>query len=232
MKVICTTSDQYLHILPTFCYLFNKFWSEDQQVEIVGYKKPNFELPSNFNFFSLGEQVGDKKNFTRDLRKYFAKQDKYFIWLMEDCFLRKQVNMKTLNLLKTLALRLENIGRVNLSKETMSQDHFLFTDINGINVYENGKFSIYRLSTQASIWNKHFVLQYMVNDLTPWEFECQADLANDEFRIIGLDSANAPIVNNEGVRKHNIFKFDLNNIPQEFINDMLSKGVLKRENIS
>jgi hypothetical protein len=47
MKIIVTTSNKYLHILPIFCFLFNKFWDKDQPVEIVGYDRPSFPLPSN-----------------------------------------------------------------------------------------------------------------------------------------------------------------------------------------
>lgn len=45
MKVIVSTSDKYEDVLKVYCFLFNKFWSTDQEVEVVGYKKPSFTLP-------------------------------------------------------------------------------------------------------------------------------------------------------------------------------------------
>lgn len=222
MKIICTTSDRYLHILPIFCHLFNKFWSDKQQVEIVGYNHPNFKLPTNFNFVSLGNQTPDKQNFTRDLRKYFAKQDKFFIWMMEDTFLKGPVDFKALNQLKHITNLFNDVGRINLTGEVLKQDHEFLRSVGGYDIFCNNKFSLYRLSTQVSIWNKHFALQYMVEDLSPWEFECQSDHAIDEFLILGMNSFDSPVRNNEGVRKHNIYDFNFDGIPEEVINEMKS----------
>ena len=227
MKVITTSSDRYLHILPIFCHLFNFYWSKDQQVEIVGYNPPPYNLPTNFNFVSLGKQTEDKQNFTRDLRKYFSKQDRFFVWMMEDTFLRSPVDFKALNLVKSLTEKFTDVGRVNLTREGMKQDHSLLANVGGYDVYQNDKFSIYRLSTQPSVWNKHFALQYMTEDLSPWEFECQADHAVDEFKILGLDQ-DAPVKHNEGVRKHNLYDYNFDGIDQSIIDEMNNLGLITK----
>ena len=220
MKIIVTTSNEYSHIVPIFCHLFNKFWNDGQRVEIVGYDYPNYSLPTNFTFVRLGKQTPDKQNFTRDLRKYFAKQPKYFIWMMEDTFLKVPVDFKYLNFLKSLTdTSDDNIGRINLSREVVKQDHELYRTYDSVNIYRNSKFSLYRLSTQPSIWNKHFLLQYMVEDLSPWEFECQSDHAEDEFKILGLDQE-SPVKHNEGVRKKNLYDYNFEGIPREVIEEM------------
>lgn len=221
MRIICTTSDRYHHILPIFCFLFNRFWSPDQKVEIVGYKKPEHILPANFTFVSLGEQKGDAKNFTRDLRGYFSKQDQFIIWCMEDTFLTKQVDFKSLTLLQSLTNR-PNIGRINLCKEVTKQDHIKYDNVEGYQIYENNRVSLYRLSTQMSIWNRDFALKYMQQDLTPWEFECQSDHAEDEYRILGLDD-DSPVTKNEGVRKKDIYNYNFDNLPLEIIEEMRVK---------
>src|SRR5688572_16100769 len=111
LKIICTTSNSYLHIVPVFCHLFNKFWGGP--CEIVGYEEPE-NLPSNFTFYSMGVQ-GDKKEFSNDLRKYFQKQEAFFIWCMEDSFLRAPVNQDTLKMLRVLCAH--DVGRINLTNE-------------------------------------------------------------------------------------------------------------------
>lgn len=225
MKIIVTTSNSYSHILPIFCYLFTKFWNHDDYVEIVGYKKPDIVLPENMTFVSMGEQVGDNRNFTRDLRVHFAKQDQFFIWLMEDTFLIRNVDFFGLEFLKRLTLR-EDIGRINLTGECVKQTHVPYEIVDGVQVYENTPDSIYRLSTQPSIWNRDFVLANMQNDLSPWEFECQSDLARDKYHILGLDKENAPIRHNEGVRKRDIFAYNFAGLDQSIIDDMKQKGVI------
>ena len=81
LKVYVTTSNDYLHILKIFSYLFNKFWGPQQQVVIVGFDKhPNFELPENFDFVSVGEQPAPWIDFSADIRKMIdIIEEAYFI---------------------------------------------------------------------------------------------------------------------------------------------------------
>jgi hypothetical protein len=55
MRVVVPTSDRHLSILKGFSALFNKHWP-GQDVDVIGYKEPTFELPSNFHFHSMGKQ--------------------------------------------------------------------------------------------------------------------------------------------------------------------------------
>jgi hypothetical protein len=214
MKVICTTSNNYIHILPIFIRLWQEFWPT-QEVEIVGYDKPSFELPKGFTFYSMGEQQGDAKNFTRDLRIYFKKQDQYFIWIMEDCFLKAPVDLDGIDFLIGLCQH-PNVGRINLTDHIKWKGNYV--PYIG-NVLQNPPDSIVRLSTQPSIWNRDFVLKYMKNDLTPWEFECQADWARDGYKVLGI--LDAPFKSNEGVRKTDLYKYDFNGIPEHLIKEWL-----------
>ena len=222
MKIICTTSDAYSHILPIFCYLFNKNWSSNLHVEVVGYKKPSFDLPSNFTFHSLGVQTDSKKDFSNDLRKYFEKQSQYFIWLMEDSFIKK-VDLIGVDILKKLTHLEDNVGRVNLTKETVKQDHYARYFIYDDQIFANTQTAKYRLSTQPSIWNRDFLLKYLTQDLTPWEFETQESI-NDGYQILGF---NRNIIDhNEGVRRFDISKSNLDGIEEKQLLEMKSLNII------
>lgn len=220
IPIVVTTSNKYHHLLRIFIYLFNKNWSSEQRVEIVGYDKPNFYLPLNFSFHSMGEQVGGPNNFTTDLRKYFEKQEQWLIWLFEDSFI-KDVDFKRLQYVSDL--REVNVGRINLAREAIKQDHFLIGSSEYGNLYENTQTANYRLSTQPSIWNKDFLLRYMIPGLTPWQFETQ-DSVNDGWRILGL--GDAVVSHNEGVTKRDIYDYDLNGIDEEQIREMIELRML------
>ena len=58
LPIYVTTSNGYMKVVKVFCYLFNKFWGSQQEVNIVGFDPPDFELPNNFKFISLGKQRG------------------------------------------------------------------------------------------------------------------------------------------------------------------------------
>lgn len=221
MKIIVTTSDKYLHLLPIFIYLFKKNWSTEQSVEIVGYKTPDFQLPLNFTFHSLGTQ-GTVKEFSTDLRKYFELQDDYFIWMMEDSFI-KLVDHNKLSKLMELIYRENNIGRINLTNETVKQKHENHSWMGDYKIYANTQDANYRLSTQPSIWNKEFLLKYLTPGLSPWDFETQHSI-NDGYQILGPKEP--AVKHNEGVCKKDIYDYDLNGIEENQIIEMKQLNIL------
>lgn len=227
IPIIVTTSNRYLHIIPVFTYLFNKHWSATQPVTIVGYDAPN-NLPKNFTFHSMGEQTGDATNFTRDSRKFFAMQPQYFIWCMEDTFIRSADVGKIDLIYRSLEISKQKIGRFNLAHEVMKQDHYFYGTMDGMPVYANSKVSLYRLSTQPSIWNRDYALEYMQKDLNCWQFESQSDFQNDDWDVCGLSDLHAPLLHNEGVRKRNLFEYDLNGLSEEDVNYINSLPCTKK----
>lgn len=202
MKIIVTTSDKYHHIIPVFAYLFNKYWP-NQKVELLGYAQPP-NLPENFTFVSMGTQ-GHKSDWSADLRDYFQLQDEWFIWMMEDTFIKRPVDVNQMNF--AYALTLPGIGRIGLTKDIQNRQHVI-TKEGMIYAHPNTK---YRLSTQPSIWNRDFLLTYLKDGMDPWQFETQD--TKDDWNIVGL--LDYPIVHNEGVTRHDIYKFNLDGMDAE-----------------
>lgn len=202
MKTVITTSDAYHHILPTFFYLFNKYWP-GQQFELLGYTEPK-DIPENCKFVSMGTQ-GTKEEWSTDLRQYFQLQDEFFIWMMEDTFIKRPVNLEQMNF--AYAMCYPNIGRIDLTKDVQKRQHVVTKE--GL-VYAHPD-SRYRLSTQPSIWNRDFLLTYLKDGMDPWTFETQDP--KDDWQIVGL--LDYPIVHNEGVRRHNIHEFNLDGMDAE-----------------
>lgn len=223
--LIVSTSDAYAHIVPIWIHLYQTYWNDpDQRVEIVGYKKPDIELPENFTFVSLGKQSGNKKDFSNDLRPYFARQEKLFFWFFEDSFIRETVRLDRLEVLYKL-FQNNSIGRIELTGENQQHHTLPFETIDDINIYQTPPRSQYRLSTQPAIWNREYLLRYLTPNLSPWDFECQRKV-DDEFKNVGMTREDAPIYTNEGVTRHDIFAYNLNGIPQEIIKEMEQKGLI------
>lgn len=229
MKIIITTSDNYHHALRVFCFLFDKQKdniklglrlkeTDKINVEVVGYKKPQFDLPDYFKFVSLGTQRGPNY-FAEDLIPYFQKQDKFFIWMMEDMFI-KSFYFESMRICLTMCHPL--VGRINLSGEATRQLHKIYGSYLNRTIYENLPIALYRLSTQPSIWNKDFLLKYLKHGLSPWKFETQE--TTDDYLILGLDSETLEYT--EGVRKHNINQLNLKDFPMDWIDEMINKKIL------
>lgn len=197
VKICVTTSNAYSHLLPVFFYLYGKYWGEP--FDLVGYDKPECELPENCAWISLGVQ-GNKQGFSTDLRKYFEQQPEWFVWMMEDTFIKEPV--------KYFAT-FPACGRCDLTNDVQKREHT--NDGAFIHAHPNSR---YRLSTQPSIWNKQFLLQYLTPGLSPWDFETQ-DPKDDGWDVIGF--VDPPILHNEGVRRFDIYKLNLDGMGQEDI---------------
>ena len=93
LPIYLTTSKQLgEHIIKVFCHLFNKYWGSDSIVNLVGYEQPNMDLPDNFNFISMGEQVNGIQMWSTDLRKFFLEQEcDNFIHVLDDQFISAPV---------------------------------------------------------------------------------------------------------------------------------------------
>lgn len=200
MKIIVTTSDKYHHLLPVFFYLYNKYWGEP--FDLVGHAKPECDLPDNCIWVSLGPQI-TPKDWSTQLRPYFEQQPDWFVWMMEDTFIKSfNINMMPCNTIPF-------IGRIDLTNDVKKREH-----TNKGHFVEAHQSSRYRLSTQPSFWNKKFLLQYLTPGLSPWDFETQ-DPKNDGWDIIGF--VDPPVSHNEGVRRFDIHKLNLDGMCQEDI---------------
>lgn len=202
LRICVTTSDKYHHILPVFLYLYQKYWNAP--FDLVGYAKPDCPLPDNCTWVSMGEQ-GAVSDWSTDLRKYFDTQPDWFVWIMEDTLLRQPINMP---LFANLPMR-KDVGKICLTSDVSKREH----TSDGYIVHAHPD-SRYRLSMQPSIWNRNYLLQYITDGMDPWEFETQ-DPKNDGWEIVGF--VEPPVVHNEGVTRHDIFKLNLDGMREEDI---------------
>lgn len=200
MKIICTTSDKYLHLMPVFVYLFNKYWP-GQKCEVVGYTKPN-NLPDNFTFVSMGVQ-GHVSQWSTDLRGYFKQQTDNFIWVMEDTFFKSEVKPYQLP-------DMTDVGRCDLTGDIQHREF----NVRNNGTVEASATSRYRLSTQPSVWSREYLLTHLLPNMDPWTFETQ-DPKNDGWDIIGF--LHPPVNHNEGVRRFDPHKLNLDRMPHEDI---------------
>lgn len=195
--IYINTSDNYHHLLPVFFRLYVREWNDP--CVLTGYKKPVMQLPDCCTFVSLGVQRGSKY-FSDDMAEFFKDKEDFFIWMFEDAFI-KSVDKTRLEWLWSLCT--PKVGRVCLSREGMNRPHEVYEDI-----WYAKKDTNYRLSTQPSIWNKKFLLQYLHRGLDPWMFEKQP--TNDNFEIIG--PVKSVVQSNEGITKKDIHKLNLEGI--------------------
>ena len=69
LKLYIPACDKYNWLINPFSYTFNKFWDDNIEVIYLGYTTPNFSLPKNVKFVSLGDN-DSLDNWSLDLKLF------------------------------------------------------------------------------------------------------------------------------------------------------------------
>lgn len=177
LGIYVTTCDEMSFCLKTFCYLFNKFWPYETIINVLGYEEPNFDLPKNVKFHSLGRDLG-AENWSNDMIKFFSenKEHDYFMMAPEDGFIIKEVDEKLINFaLNFSKLFYESRGkflRFGLTDCVSSRAHDVIDrTLEGSPVILSGESVDYWHSLQHSIWNRESFLKMLKPNMNPWQIE-------------------------------------------------------------
>jgi len=234
LNIYISTANQYIHLVQPFSYLFNKFWSSDIKVIILGYDYPKFKLLNNFEFISMGKQEGGVKSWSTDLKKFFSSiNDEYFIYTVEDHFIVDYVNMKVLNHL-LLYTKKDMVGRIGLTTDNKNRSFDIIERLDDYDIIENWQNTEYRLSLLWCIWNKNYFLKYLEDNYSPHDYEIIGSqrALNDGWKIISSYREYA-IHQTQAVRKGNLtapLNFHYINDPRyldtNIINEMKIKEII------
>jgi len=238
MKIYISTADQCLPLIKVFSYLFNRFWSTTASVTILGYDAPEFNLPSNFTFVSMGKQTGGIQMWSTDLKIFFESiDDEFFVWATEDQFIMQPVNFFIYNHIIGNYLT-DELGRFCLTNDGKLRPFDFCSSQVGFDVIINRPNVDYRLSAMWSIWNRKYLLKYILPGWSPWEFEIYGSNAarNDGYKILATyrDYVIQPC---QAIRRGRLdlpLNFNLINdnrtLSQDIIDDMKKKGIIDEKN--
>lgn len=180
------TSDNSIQCLPAWAYLFNKFWPWQAKVRVLGYTEPNIELPDNFEFISLGKQRGPQY-WSDDMLEYYSEcEHEYFYSMWEDGFILDYVDDEILKLAMKIAFfnKDDKFFRFNLSLDTHRRPHTTLKTYDDYELILASQLSLYRQSTQHSIWSRDKFLSKLRKGQTPWDFELDNSSAmNDGLQV-------------------------------------------------
>ena len=188
--------DETLWILKPYVYLFNKYWGEDYRVVVLGYKEPDFELPTNFKFVSMGEsQEGGAEGWSSYLYDYFNSiDDDHIILTLEDFLPAAPPDVEVLESIVNLMKDSDSVGRFDLTWDLFTNcKHTPSPSLNeSINLCEISKGVMYRVSCQPAIWKRSFLLNILNGTTNPWNFEMYGSQLSDQHSetILSIDDPN------------------------------------------
>ena len=230
LRIFITTSNKNMHCLGPMSYLFNRFWSDQQEVTVVGYDHPKFNLPENFKFVSMGKQEGGPARWATDLRKFFESiDDEFIIHGLEDYFFYEPVDLDLLELLIENHLA-ENVGRIGLSKGPSRRDHKVLKSYEDFDLIALEQDAEYRIAYQFCIWNSQFLIDYLVPGYTPWQCELLgSEKAKEDLRLVLATKKRYATKYSWALRNKRHAEYDYGPLDPAIICEMEEKGLIIEE---
>ena len=177
-RVAVLTCDLYIECVRPFAWLFNKYYSPDIQVVVGGFTPPTFELPSNFEFVSLGKGADFPPNrYSNGLIKFLRYlTDDVFMFMLEDQWLTAPVNLAEIQTCIDVARNTDNLLRIDVIDDRRYMNEFTFgkTDpygtFDGVELIKS-HWCPYQFAIYGTLFNRENLLRYIPPNLDPWQLE-------------------------------------------------------------
>lgn len=155
MNVVVATSNKYLWCLSAFSSLFNKYYSENQDVYVIGYAKPDFTLPSNFHFYQICEVDYGKEKWVDGVLDFFDKNNigDQFVFMLEDYWLCRKFDLEFIDTARNLMNENKKILRIDLSADRLYAGGCRDAFYSGKYDFVEAPLSQYQMSLQPGIWS-------------------------------------------------------------------------------
>ncbi len=200
IPIYVTTSDRYLPALLPFAHQLNKYWTPNPPVFVGGFTPPDFALPDNFKFITIGppEKYPFEK-WTNALRKMLnSLSDDLFILMLEDYWVTGPCDVDAIQAVGELCNVDKQIIRMDLTLDRARsgkeyQRHY--GNLGPLELVQSRPDSPYHMSLMTAIWRKQHLLRVLRNDWSPWEVELSGtpELSkHPELKVIGTTSRLVP----------------------------------------
>lgn len=227
--VLCLTSDRNLWAVKPFCYLFNLYWSELQDVVIAGYSPPDFNLPRNFHFYQIDPQPYPAERWSNGLIKACsAITDDHLVLLLEDYWLCRTVDVRGVAACYDYICHRPEVLRIDLTGDRLYAGGMFDVESWGnYDIIETPSGTPYQFSTQAGIWNRRLLLSLLIPGKSGWETEIQT-APPPGMRVLG--TRQSPVRYANALLKGALDEHQLALIPHEHMSAMSERGWINGSN--
>lgn len=175
MKTFCMTCDKYMHAVRAYAYFFNKYWGDEQQVVVVGFSPPDFELPDNFTFFSLGKQedypVGKWSDGLIRLMDHFPKEEVFYLSL-EDYWLCQPVRHDIVQMAVDYMRQFDYVIKFDLCADRRyAAGAEEYGTLGDVPLVKSDPDSPYHMSLYSGLWRRSLLKKILVSGESPWDVE-------------------------------------------------------------
>lgn len=175
-RVLIPTCDHYLAVLRPLAHLYNKYWLPNPEVIIGGFKEPDFDLPPNFTFISLG----DMKDYPLDkwsdqlIKLVESVEDETFILSMDDMLPVGPVDAEAVQILFDYMVQFQYVARMDLTSDRQfawgSEDYGVVSRLHLVKSHPDSQYTV---SMMPCAWNRRHFFNIMESGKNPWQVELQ-----------------------------------------------------------
>ena len=230
MRVLVTTCDHYHHVLKIFIYQFQKYWGRDQEVLILGFTPPNYDLPENFSFLSLGRgEEYPPQRWTDALIKALSQvEDEVFVLMLEDYILTRPVNLAALLILHDYMMQFKDVIKIDLGEDRLyaGGSDLTYNNVGFIDLIKSMPGSPYHMSLWPGMWNRMNMMMILEPGESAQDLEIRGTTRlshMQELRVLGTRQAPVRIAN---VVRSNPQDINLNSLSETDQYDLRAKGVV------
>lgn len=187
MRILVATSDPYVHLLPGFAYLWNKYCG--LPVTVIYRNVPPPQLPSNFE--TTGSPAAERDWSTMMINALERISDRIVLLGLDDFWVSDVVNRKALDDARWYMIHHPDVQRIDLTEDRagfphMERDGYLQAVIDPAQLE-------YVCSTQWSLWRRDFLLTYLrPGEMSP-QFEVEGSKRAAPFNPVILGTGDRPI---------------------------------------
>ncbi len=232
MHVYVMTSDKYLPAILPFSWLFNKYWSAEQPVTVVGFTPPAFDLPANFDFMSLGAFADYPVSRWSDALIELLRRipDEPFVLMFEDYFITRPVHAQAVTMLYDYCRQFGYVYRLDLTSDRLHAAGAKFYGKCGdIDLIWSDPESQYHMSLMTALWNPRNLRDVLILGETPWQVELDG---TPRLRALGdralvLGTTMCPVKHTLAFRGGNSQTLLLNEVASDDVAELTRLGYLK-----
>lgn len=197
MRIFVLTCDSYSKAVLPFSYLFNRYFSDKQEVIVAGYGKFPKELPSNFKIHSIGKQEDYPLSKWSDglIKLLHDFTDEVAMYFLEDYWITEPVHLREVNMLYDYMLQFKYVIKMDLNTDRRyAGGATSYGMVGHIPLVKSDYKSQYHFSLMNGLWNRENILKILIPNEDPWQSELEGTsrLASfgDDMLVLGTNSWN------------------------------------------
>lgn len=197
MRVFVLTCDSYSKAVLPFSFLFNNYFSSNQEVIVAGYEQFPANLPDNFIPHSIGKQIDYPLNKWSDglIKLLDDFKDEVFLLFLEDYWIIEPVHLREVFMLYDYMIQFKYVVKMDMFTDRRYAGGVTPYGMCGhIPLLKSDPNSQYHMSFMCGLWNRENLLKILIPNEDPWQVELSGtsrlSLFGDELLVLGTDSWN------------------------------------------